>query len=113
MAALIGTRVYPSVAPQNITTPFVTYRRISALRLSGMGEDIGIVTARFQVDVIAQTYETMRAVMTQVRLAVQRWRDSSSDPEVLDTTVENELDTYDDEVDLHHGILDFTSHHRE
>jgi hypothetical protein len=113
LTALVSTRVYPAVAPQNATIPFLTYRRISAIRQSGMGEDIGIVAARFQLDAIASAYTTMRSVMTQARLAMQRWRDGSSSPEVLDTYIQNEIDLYEDETDLHHGVLDVLVHHRE
>ena len=113
MAALVNTRIHPVVAPQNSVVPFITYKRISAIRESGMGEDIGIVTARFQIDVIAVAFGSMRSVMEQARLAMQRYRDAASNPEVLDTYIDNELDLYEDENDLHHGVLDVIVHHRE
>lgn len=120
LTALIGTRIYPVVASQNVTLPFVTFQRISAVRTPGMGADIGIVRTRFQIDVIAgaveggpPAYPLMRAVMTQVRLAIQRYRDAASNPEVLDCFIENEQDLYEDETDLHHGVLDVIVHHRE
>jgi len=93
--------------------PFLTYRRISATRQSGMGSDIGIVSARFQIDVIALSYAGMRAVMEQARLALQRYRDAASNPEVLETFIQNEQELYEDEPDLHHGVLDVLLHHRE
>lgn len=78
-----------------------------------MGSDIGIVSARFQIDVIALSYAGMRAVMEQARLALQRYRDAASDPEVLETFIQNEQELYEDETDLHHGVLDVLVHHRE
>lgn len=113
LTALAGTRVYPSVAPQNVTAPFVTYRRISAVRRSGFGEDIGIVSARFQLDAIAQTYSSMRAVVEQIVLALQRWRSDLTNPVVIETFIENEYELYEDEPDLHHGAVDALVHYRE
>lgn len=113
MAALVGTRVYPNPAPQNVVAPFVTYQRISAVRPSGMGSDIGIVSARFQFDVIAASYASMRSVMDQLRQSLQRFRSAVTSPPVMDTFIQNELDLYDDETDLHHGVLDAMLHYRE
>jgi hypothetical protein len=113
LTALVSTRCYPNIAPQNVTVPFVTWRRVSAVRASGMGQDTGIVSARMQLDVFASTYLQMRAVSDQVRQALQRYRASGTDPEVLDTFMLNELDLFDDVTDLHHGVTDVMIHYRE
>lgn len=113
LTALVGTRIYPSVAPQNVTAPFVTYRRISAVRRSGFGQDIGIVSARFQLDAIALTYSSMRAVVEQIVLALQRWRSDLTNPAVIETFIENEYEIYEDEPDLYHGAVDVIVHYRE
>ena len=114
LSALVSTRVYPNVAPQNVTVPFVTYRRVSALRESGYGEDIGIVTSRFQIDMYATTYSGVRAIAEQVRAATQRYRASGTDPEVIDTFIENELETFEAEPALlHHAVTDIRIHYRE
>lgn len=113
LAALVGSRVYPTPAPQNVVAPFITYQRISATRRSGFGSDVGLVDARFQFDVIAATYISMRAVMDQLRQSLQRFRSAVSSPPVIDTFIENELDLYEDENDLHHGVLDALLHYQE
>lgn len=114
LSALVSTRIYPNVAPQNVTVPFVTYRRVSAVRESGFGEDIGIVTSRFQLDMYAATYSGVRAIAEQVRAALQRYRASGTDPEVIDTFIENELETFDAEPALlHRAVTDIQIHYRE
>ena len=115
LVALVGDRIYANVAPQAVDLPFVTWRRVSAVRYPAMGSDSGIVSVRIQLDVIAKTYLSMRAVMDQLRAALQRWRDPDASPAVIDCTLENELEEVEDLADevLHRGILDIMLHHRE
>lgn len=113
LAALVGSRVYPTPAPQNVVAPFITYQRISAVRYPGMGSDSGLVSSRFQFDVIAESYASMREVMDQLRQSMQRFRSAITSPPVIDTLIQNEFDGYEDESDLHHGVLDALLHYRE
>ena len=113
LSALVALRVYPTPAPQNVVVPFVTYQRISAVRYPGMGSDSPLVSSRFQFDAIAASFIGMRAVMDQLRQSLQRFRSNSSSPVVIDTFIENELDLYDDDSDLHHGVLDALLHFQE
>lgn len=113
LSALVSTRVYPNVAPQNVTVPFVTYRRVSAVRPSGFGSDVGIVEARFQFDMYATTYSGARAVAEQVRAAFQRWTNSSGTV-VYETRIENELESFDAEPALlHRAVTDIVFHYAE
>lgn len=111
LSALVGTRVYPSLLPQDPTFPAITFSRVSAQRVAAMGSDPGVVQARFQFDVWTQiadgvdAYESMRNVMEQLRLALERWR-TTSGTIVQDTFFDNELELYEDDIEVHHGIFD-------
>lgn len=113
LVALIATRAYRVIAPQGVTIPFVTYRVVSAIRQSGMGTDIGIVEARLQFDIVANTYESAVAITEQLRTAMQRWIDPSSAPAVLDSYIENVFDGFDDDTDLFHNVLETRLFYRE
>lgn len=78
-----------------------------------MGEDSGIVTARFQFETIAATSASLLAVKAQVRLALQRWRDAASVPEVIDTVLSDLFNERDETTSLYRGVLDAIVHHRE
>ena len=52
----IGTRVYPLVAPQNTTTPYITYQRISSFDTSTTEGTESLDLARFQIKVFSKTY---------------------------------------------------------
>ena len=52
----IGNRVYPLVAPQNTTTPYITYQRISSFDTSTTEGTESLDLARFQIKVFSKTY---------------------------------------------------------
>ena len=113
LSALVGTRVYPQILPQDPTYPAISFRRVSAVRPSAMGSDVGVVFARFQVDVWDQDdeagdagYDSAKAVSEQVRLALQRWR-TTTGTIVQDTFFITEQDLYVDALEVHHLALDF------
>lgn len=106
LSALIGDRIYPNIAPQRVTKPYIAYRRVSASRFTAFGQDTGDVRARFQFDVFADTYTAAKNVSEQLRLALQRWSTTTG------TTIHtifflNEVDLYEEDPELHHLALDF------
>ena len=121
LIALVNKRIYPVVAPQAAQAPFVTYQRISTTRESAMGSDPGVAHVRMQVDCygaaspVSDGYADAKAVAAQVRGALQRWSDSTTSPEILDTFVDNEQDIFDpaDAERYHRVTLEFMIHHRE
>ena len=112
LSALISARVYPLVAPQNVQQPYLTYRRVSSIRESAFGSDSNNVTARFQIDVWASSFASARNVAEQVRLAMQRWRNTTGTV-VDDTFIENQIDLYEPEIDTFHIAVDIRVHYRE
>ena len=71
-----------------------------------MGSDTGLARARIQVDGWAKSYDEVRAVAEQVRLALQRWSNSVGTV-VQDIYILNELDLYETETRLHRVMFDF------
>lgn len=112
LAALIGTRVYPNIAPQNATRPFVSYRRVTSDRPPAMGSDSGVVRARFQFDTFADEIDSALAVRDQIRAALKRWRDVGP-PVVQDTFLVTEIDLYEDDSRIHHLADDYEVNYRE
>jgi hypothetical protein len=113
LAALVSTRIQPGVASQNTARPYVTYQTISEVRDYGMGGGIGIVFARYQFDVFAESYDAARAIVDQLRLALDFWASPSSSPEIIVVTVENVIDGYEPDTGYFHPVVDFLVTHRE
>ena len=76
LTALVGTRIYPSILPQAVTLPAITYQKISAKRTHTMGDDPGLAKPRFQITCWADTPASARAVATQVQTALQNQRNA-------------------------------------
>lgn len=69
-AALVGTRVYPVIAPQNAQYPCIVYQRISGTEQMGTTQ---IREARYQLSCWGETFASAQAVATQVRVALEEW----------------------------------------
>lgn len=107
LTALISDRVYArNELPQGVALPAVSFMRAGVERVSAMGVDTGLARARVQVDAWASTYDGVRAVAEQLRLALQRWRNVTGTV-VQDTYVLTELDLYEPETRLHRVMFDF------
>ncbi len=98
--------------PQNAILPALSYFRVSTVRHSAMGADCGVVSARFQVDVWADSSSSARAVAAQVRSALQRWS-TTSGTVVQDIFYLNETNLYDPQVKIHPTACDFEVHYEE
>ena len=103
IAAIVGTRVYPSLLPQTPTYPALTYQRISNTAQNG---STALRQSRWQVNCWATTYIGAQALATVVKAAMEEWTDTDQAPMVKMCQVVNEIDDYDDEVDVHRVIVD-------
>lgn len=106
-AALIGDRVYPVVAPQNVTYPCITWQRISRTDVRSLQGPSGYADVRVQVDCWGLTYTATRALAKAVRLRLDGW-DNEGMP-VADCALDSERDLYDASAEprLHRTTLDF------
>ena len=106
VTALVGSgtsaRIYPVRLPQNVTYPAISYFRVSATRESAMGNDVGNVSARFQIDCWGSTYTSARQVCEAVRAALKRYRGSAT-VTIQDTFLLNEIELFEDDEE---GSLD-------
>ena len=111
--SLASTRLYYIEAPQNVTLPYATYSRISSRRASLMGADSGVVWARFQFDTWASTPDSARALLEQVRAALQRYSGTGT-VTIDDIYIENDLDlAREPDVKIYHSTMDAIVIYRE
>lgn len=104
LSALVSTRIYPNTIEQNATLPAIVYRRVSAERISAMGDDTGTVRTRYQFDVYDDQYtDGLRPVVEQLRKALQRHTGTL----IEHIFVLNETEYYDDTTELYRCSIDF------
>ena len=71
VSALVSTRIYPVVVPQNGSLPCITYQQISEPWAHAMGTDPGIRSPRYQISAWSTSYSQVKSVAKQVRTALQ------------------------------------------
>jgi hypothetical protein len=100
LVALVSTRIYPLVAPQNATKPYITYSRISTQREYSYSGYSNLQRVRFQISCYAETYAAAKAIAIQVMAAVEAWT------AVQAAFVENQTDLFEKETKLYHVPVD-------
>lgn len=80
--ALVGTRMYPIIAPQNSTLPYIIYRRLSTSRPTTHDDSAGYAQAIVQLTVWADKYDEAKGLAEEVR-------------QVLDCYNANDWDNHD------------------
>jgi len=98
VSALVSTRIYPQILPQNPTYPALIYQQITESPEPAMGSDTGLVAITVQVDSYATTYSGAKALAAAVRSALNRHRGTVSTVDIADVFLENTLDLYESEV---------------
>jgi hypothetical protein len=67
VAAVVGQRVYPVVAPASASLPFVTWRRTGIQRTQTLSGPMGMGVVLLSVDVYAETYGEARDIADRCR----------------------------------------------
>jgi hypothetical protein len=77
VTALVSTRIYPSIAPQNAAKPYVIYQQITEQDIAKNNDGPGNLPAvTFQLDAYAETYAAARQVARAVRSLLRPYRGS-------------------------------------
>lgn len=94
VSALIGSRVYPVIAPATAALPFVTWRRIAVTRTQALSGPIGLPTVSLSLDIFAETYESARDIADECRKSLDGWGGTFDNTEVANVSLDNESDGF-------------------
>jgi len=118
MTGLVGTRIYPGRAPQNVKLPYIVYHRISTVRAATL--DVGnakVPEVRMQCDVIAATQAEVETILSRMRVVMDNFRGTSAGVTVLGVSVDDEQDQPEfyegSDTVFYHSSLDFSIIYRE
>lgn len=111
--ALVSTRIYPLLLPQDAPLPAITYARVSTERESAFVTDPGLSTARIQVDIWATSALNAMAVSEKVRSALHRYRGTIASVTIEESHIDNEIAMYEPDTEIYHMVLDFLILHLE
>ena len=113
VSALVGTRVYPKVMPQQPTMPALVYQMIDNNRTQvHRGQTTG-AKARVQVTCWGSTTASCEAVSEQVRLAMIGAVGSVASVTIDGVVCEQETEGYEPDTQRHFIAMDFFVWHRE
>lgn len=94
VSAIIGSKVFPVLAPASASLPFLTWRRISVQRQQGLSGPIGMPSVLLSVDLFAETYEAVRELADAVRLCLDGWGGTTNNVRVANVSLTNEADGF-------------------
>jgi len=103
VSALVGTRIYPSLASQNAAAPYVVLRRVSTVGKRGTGGPAGLDRARIQIESYADTYGEAKSLAVAIRTAL----DGTAITNIRLSQFETEHDDFDEAAELHRTISEF------
>lgn len=106
ITAIVSTRIYPVLVPQNPTYPLVRYQKISGVRLHTLDQAVGMVRSIYQFDAWAETYLAAKQLSRELRLALDSYRGIMGSDTIHGAFVRNELDVYEELTKLHRIILE-------
>lgn len=94
VAALVGNRVYPVLAPSTATLPFVVWRRAAVRRSQSLAGPTGTPTVSLDLELYAGTYEGVRDLANKCRLVLDGYGGTLNNVEVSNTSLDNEFDGF-------------------
>lgn len=116
ITALVSTRVYSFLIPQNATLPLIVVQRISTPRILTMqssGATGDLAYPRFQFDAWATTYASSKAITDAIRAALHGHTGSTGGVTIRAALASDEVPEYDPETRLYRGRSDYIIWHEE
>lgn len=99
IGSTVSTRIYPVLAPPGTRAPYVTYQRISSVRLHHLHGALGECTSRIQIDFYAKTYSQARDLGDRVRRALDGYQGTAAEVEIGSVRLDSDRDFYEDGVE--------------
>lgn len=94
VAGLVGSRVYPVLAPASASLPFVTWRRSGIEREQTLGVPMGVPRVTVEFSIFGTTYNEARELADAMRLVLDGYAGTADNTQVRQTALENEVDDF-------------------
>ena len=100
LVALVGTRTYPSKAPQEVAKPYCVFLKGGNKRVYSHQGFSGISQAVLEINCYAETHLQAKAVADQVTAAMEAWPEVNASAQSVFQENEQDL-TFEDSTELH------------
>ena len=111
--SLASGRIYPVVAPQGADFPYIVYEKISGVRQQHLDSVSHHARPRFRIHTYAKTYAEVKTITNSMRERLDQFRGTVSGVVIKATTIENEVDSFEEDNRIYHTALDFFISHYE
>lgn len=98
LSTLLGGRIYPLTAPQNVVKPYITYQVVANIGEQCFSGGIYQQDIRFQIDCWSLTYSNVKAIKEAVINRLIGFKSSNNI---------NVIDDYEPDTLLYRQIIDF------
>lgn len=92
VSSLIGSRVFPVIAPTGTPLPLVIYSRTNVERPQSLAGNVGNPVVTLQLTSYGTSYTSVKSIARAVRLAVDGWTGTTSGVTIQRTTLTGEAD---------------------
>lgn len=93
-SSVVGSKVYPLLAPAATALPFITYRRAGIRRSQTLSGPMGVAQVTIEFDVFAATYEGARDLADRLRMVLDGYGGTFDNTQVKQVSLENEQDDF-------------------
>lgn len=111
--ALVVSRVYPLVLPQDSEIPALTYQRISGPRVRSLKGPSNLAHPRIMIKCYGRTYLSAKTVAAAVRVALDGYRGTMGSTVVGDVILDGEDEDLEQDTGLYWVSMDFIIWHKE
>ena len=94
VTTLIGSRIYPVLAPASAALPLVTWRRSGIQREQTLGGPMGMPRVTVEYSIYGTTYENAREIADAMRSVLDGYGGAEGTTQVNQTSLENESDDF-------------------
>ena len=112
IAGLVGTRIQPVNLEQSVTYPAISYNKVSAPRVHNLAGVAGRAFARISYNSWAETYVGCQTLAAAIRASLDGFQGTLTTTTCV-ITLENEIDLFEDEVNVYRIVQDYFVSHAE
>lgn len=94
VSAIVGSRIFPILAPQTASLPFIIWRRSGITREHTLAGPMGIPTVSVEMQLYSTTYEQARELADCVRLTLDGYGATVNNTEVKHVYLDQESDDF-------------------
>jgi len=94
VSTIVGSRIYPILAPQTAALPLIIWRRSGIDRQHSLAGPIGTPTVSLEMQLLATTYEQARELADRVRAVLDGYGGTLNNTEVKHVYLDQEADDF-------------------